>query len=126
MVFRSQHHVGIGMIFRLEQRVGGQGADRVDVGRARSAQCGLDDVDFLAAEMSGLAGMGIEAADQDAWPRDTEAATQVGVKNFQRHTQRIAGDGRSEEHTSELQSLMRISYAVFCLKKKKTMQKIIF
>src|SRR3546814_6636053 len=31
---------------------------------------------------------------------------------------RIFGD-RSEEHTSELQSLMRISYAVFCLKKKK-------
>src|SRR3546814_2847095 len=29
-------------------------------------------------------------------------------------------DIRSEEHTSELQSLMRISYAVFCLKKKKT------
>src|SRR3546814_8630767 len=29
-------------------------------------------------------------------------------------------DLRSEEHTSELQSLMRISYAVFCLKKKKT------
>src|SRR3546814_1204321 len=28
-------------------------------------------------------------------------------------------DDRSEEHTSELQSLMRISYAVFCLKKKK-------
>src|SRR3546814_989558 len=43
---------------------------------------------------------------------------------------RMEGDGtvvrqdelrmRSEEHTSELQSLMRISYAVFCLKKKKT------
>src|SRR3546814_21105028 len=30
---------------------------------------------------------------------------------------------RSEEHTSELQSLMRISYAVFCLKKKKTLKK---
>src|SRR3546814_11978313 len=30
--------------------------------------------------------------------------------------------GRSEEHTSELQSLMRISYAVFCLKQKKTKQ----
>src|SRR3546814_9287643 len=30
---------------------------------------------------------------------------------------------RSEEHTSELQSLMRISYAVFCLKKKKTTEK---
>src|SRR3546814_6742902 len=32
---------------------------------------------------------------------------------------RIETSGRSEEHTSELQSLMRISYAVFCLKKKK-------
>src|SRR3546814_3914101 len=32
-----------------------------------------------------------------------------------------AARGRSEEHTSELQSLMRISYAVFCLKKKKPM-----
>src|SRR3546814_2057488 len=31
---------------------------------------------------------------------------------------KAAGIGRSEEHTSELQSLMRISYAVFCLKKK--------
>src|SRR3546814_4693555 len=31
-------------------------------------------------------------------------------------------DMRSEEHTSELQSLMRISYAVFCLKKKNSMQ----
>src|SRR3546814_8878353 len=38
---------------------------------------------------------------------------QLGVQSFsfQQH--------RSEEHTSELQSLMRISYAVFCLKKKK-------
>src|SRR3546814_7581389 len=32
---------------------------------------------------------------------------------------RVAEHRRSEEHTSELQSLMRISYAVFCLKKKK-------
>src|SRR3546814_5223152 len=31
----------------------------------------------------------------------------------------LHGEARSEEHTSELQSLMRISYAVFCLKKKK-------
>src|SRR3546814_3195400 len=41
-----------------------------------------------------------------------------------RHTTHPRGQnsllrGRSEEHTSELQSLMRISYAVFCLKKKK-------
>src|SRR3546814_3816104 len=35
-----------------------------------------------------------------------------------RQDQRIGQRGRSEEHTSELQSLMRSSYAVFCLKKK--------
>src|SRR3546814_1485529 len=37
-------------------------------------------------------------------------------------TRRQAGVVRSEEHTSELQSLMRISYAVFCLKKKKNIK----
>src|SRR3546814_9553218 len=36
------------------------------------------------------------------------------------HLSQQDGMRRSEEHTSELQSLMRISYAVFCLKKKKT------
>src|SRR3546814_7503500 len=43
------------------------------------------------------------------------------AKDFQRMIERSNEIGsRSEEHTSELQSLMRISYAVFCLKKKKT------
>src|SRR3546814_9144155 len=41
----------------------------------------------------------------------------VPLRPKRAHTARAA---RSEEHTSELQSLMRISYAVFCLKKKKT------
>src|SRR3546814_3420024 len=43
--------------------------------------------------------------------------------SYRHHSRERASDhmaGRSEEHTSELQSLMRISYAVFCLKKKKT------
>src|SRR3546814_3221982 len=35
------------------------------------------------------------------------------------HVRAIDGTPRSEEHTSELQSLMRLSYAVFCLQKKK-------
>src|SRR3546814_5143890 len=38
---------------------------------------------------------------------------------YARFPDRFPGADRSEEHTSELQSLMRISYAVFCLKKKK-------
>src|SRR3546814_3380885 len=37
-------------------------------------------------------------------------------------SERAVGGDRSEEHTSELQSLMRISYAVFCLKKQKKTQ----
>src|SRR3546814_5138570 len=58
-----------------------------------------------------------------------ELAALVGVEDFwatialDRLVQRLdaePGVQRSEEHTSELQSLMRISYAVFCLKKKKT------
>src|SRR3546814_5294789 len=42
-----------------------------------------------------------------------------------RHRRSISVRSRSEEHTSELQSLMRISYAVFCLKKKKQRKTII-
>src|SRR3546814_5443755 len=61
----------------------------------------------------------------DAGPR---AGAPSGEEGHQRRLQRHRGEGadghadrtvRSEEHTSELQSLMRISYAVFCLKKKK-------
>src|SRR3546814_10310439 len=44
-----------------------------------------------------------------------------GIKSFYRH---VAQKMRSEEHTSELQSLMRLSYAVFCLKKKTTTKTI--
>src|SRR3546814_5026826 len=57
------------------------------------------------------------------------AAAQVSVGQIYRHfpckddiivgiAEEDAHENRSEEHTSELQSLMRISYAVFCLKKK--------
>src|SRR3546814_1916254 len=45
-------------------------------------------------------------------PGDTEGGTDL-LRRYQKEM-------RSEEHTSELQSLMRISYAVFCLKKKIT------
>src|SRR3546814_8085558 len=52
------------------------------------------------------------------------AASADAKASTDRHDPRTAhragrAAGRSEEHTSELQSLMRISYAVFCLKKKK-------
>src|SRR3546814_8592520 len=51
-------------------------------------------------------------------------AERLGIKDdllpiFSRYN--MIGSSRSEEHTSELQSLMRISYAVFCLKQKHTL-----
>src|SRR3546814_10952016 len=48
-----------------------------------------------------------------AWSKPADPAIEARF-------QRVKAKLRSEEHTSELQSLMRISYAVFCLKKKKT------
>src|SRR3546814_4273229 len=57
---------------------------------------------------------------QNWYPGDAEG--QGGIYNFVTKRGACRGDNskiRSEEHTSELQSLMRISYAVFCLKKKK-------
>src|SRR3546814_9576750 len=56
----------------------------------------------------------IAASDPTMW-RDVFLTNREAVLEM---LQRFSEDLRSEEHTSELQSLMRISYAVFCLKKK--------
>src|SRR3546814_5753069 len=55
-------------------------------------------------------------------PRDRASAPRCSASASVRASGSRASP-RSEEHTSELQSLMRISYAVFCLKKKKSQQK---
>src|SRR3546814_3141893 len=52
------------------------------------------------------------ASVSSTWPSESRQSTPGRSKS---HCRRVL---RSEEHTSELQSLMRISYAVFCLKKK--------
>src|SRR3546814_3099662 len=51
--------------------------------------------------------------------RRSEMAAAAAQQRLRESIESLAGGFRSEEHTSELQSLMRISYAVFCLKKKK-------
>src|SRR3546814_3212871 len=89
-----------------------------EVGRPGPRALGGEDIAFDlapagAAELGGPVGRRPAARVQYALPR-------------QRHfgIDEDAGRARrSEEHTSELQSLMRISYAVFCLKKKKTHNK---
>src|SRR3546814_5343253 len=53
-------------------------------------------------------------------PAELTGSAQNEIEETRRTARIKMGIGRSEEHTSELQSLMRISYAVFCLKKKTT------
>src|SRR3546814_7691084 len=60
------------------------------------------------------AAMCVNEAPQDLRRRSSSAWAKNALASFS-----ISLARRSEEHTSELQSLMRISYAVFCLKKKK-------
>src|SRR3546814_2580799 len=60
-------------------------------------------------------------AEQPALRELIEIETYPGP-DYRSEDEMIAAYDRSEEHTSELQSLMRISYAVFCLKKKNTKQ----
>src|SRR3546814_1228605 len=95
-----------------------QNLDAVDVRKAKVEE---DEIDWLRCDKKAHERPVIEMA-QDMVARvgseekaQTEARDRVAADN--QHTRAIE---RSEEHTSELQSLMRISYAVFCLKKKNT------
>src|SRR3546814_6903981 len=78
-------------------------------------------VEVLAAEESVAVGrLHLEHAVPDLQDRDVEraAAKVVDGDRLAVLLLKPVGERRSEEHTSELQSLMRISYAVFCFKKK--------
>src|SRR3546814_2916964 len=101
---------------------------------ARRAGFGLGEgtpvaIEVLAVDVAAPVALdhavGIEQRQDDDQRPLAEVARQrrVGRKLVHEAHQRLGAGGfrrvlRSEEHTSELQSLMRISYAVFCLKKK--------
>src|SRR3546814_5555989 len=55
----------------------------------------------------------------ESWSQDPALVREYAASYTRGLQGSFDDDARSEEHTSELQSLMRISYAVFCLKKKK-------
>src|SRR3546814_6756269 len=61
---------------------------------------------------------GVEEAVDDADVVHVSGPARMRKRRPRRRTWQAFASRRSEEHTSELQSLMRISYAVFCLKKK--------
>src|SRR3546814_5010645 len=78
-------------------------------------QLGADQPEVVALQQAGGVGL-VDEVFPDQPAADAERAQYVVQGQA---LLRAPGPGRSEEHTSELQSLMRISYAVFCLKKKK-------
>src|SRR3546814_2874230 len=67
----------------------------------------------LGKQMKGMPSMGGEGTEGAGGDLDFDADIYMGHE----FSAEVLEIGRSEEHTSELQSLMRISYAVFCLKK---------
>src|SRR3546814_4673630 len=73
--------------------------------------------DRLADAVPGHVEEAAGAAGRLDLPRHLPAPRRIVAPQQRRHVDDREA-GRSEEHTSELQSLMRISYAVFCLKKK--------
>src|SRR3546814_5684448 len=80
--------------------------------------------DRLNARLMGVAPTGNGRRESYAhapMPRMTNTFMRGGDDDPAELLSRVKKGIRSEEHTSELQSLMRISYAVFCLKKKKTL-----
>src|SRR3546814_10265052 len=106
-----------------QEEVGGPASIPVALGTA----CVLASPAFLIAhtakqeqpsapqkDLRSRAGIGLAQAIRWSWPWIPQALAQPSWQLRACWT-----DGRSEEHTSELQSLMRISYAVFCLKKQK-------
>src|SRR3546814_5349430 len=83
--------------------------------------------DVCSSDLLGARGLQIDMVDAiseigDQFQLRPGLADHVGVDLVRQRRHQHIGP-RSEEHTSELQSLMRISYAVFCLKKK-TLQQI--
>src|SRR3546814_3979005 len=98
----------------------GQGGGVRKLQRHMAFPAGLErgDIDDDAAARIGR----FAEADDEYVPRDAEIFDRAGEREAVR---RDDAHVRSEEHTSELQSLMRISYAVFCLKKKKNVHSII-
>src|SRR3546814_2906210 len=74
------------------------------------------------APVLSLGGWGVHMPYHTTWSHENEASVDASSERMRSvgSPGELPAAVRSEEHTSELQSLMRISYAVLCLKKKKT------
>src|SRR3546814_3231547 len=83
-------------------------------------RCGGSDIDDIALRFDQMRHCGLHHEERRSDVRCNQSIPILGRHIGQCMETQYAR--RSEEHTSELQSLMRISYAVFCLKKKTTLK----
>src|SRR3546814_5289274 len=96
---------------RIVRKRGSDGIDR-HVVETRPGSANLGETDAFQADAKRV----LVFSDAGGTGRSYHA--DLGARNQRLRVHYLLEAGRSEEHTSELQSLMRISYAVFCLKKK--------
>src|SRR3546814_3428225 len=87
----------------------------------------VDSYEIGAKYSTGPFGLGLTffRSDFSSFQLNTFTGTVFLVQNVNGCDSDLAGGDRSEEHTSELQSLMRISYAVFCLTKNNILQQTV-
>src|SRR3546814_6332011 len=108
----------------VERRIEGADLFSVRIGHAdarkfflpRRLRLGLRRIEAVVADFGAQVQQRLFGADEGGGDADVDLIVLLRLEAEHR------ADMRSEEHTSELQSLMRISYAVFCLKKKKKQQ----
>src|SRR3546814_6365624 len=108
-LFRSQRRLRLRRR-RLLGRCHGRGQAFTDLAALNLVRAGSLQLFLLGDDKGGLGENGVAIAIVLEERRQPHAVTDFQITGIRK--------GRSEEHTSELQSLMRISYAVFCLKKK--------
>src|SRR3546814_2226938 len=105
-----ERRAGHALLFALVERT--KAGDKICLNREGGKQGLAETMDRLDAE---AAAAGVENAGKKGAGAFLRFRPMILAQSHQVHGER----GRSEEHTSELKSLMRISYAVFCFKKKK-------
>src|SRR3546814_2337682 len=119
------------------RRAAGEGASLIAIDAVLAHGGGGFVADLVAQTAAAIPGVPLIVLGDESDPASVLRAVRAGARDVIGRSEAVVnlrvqiarhfllaapgpGTGRSEEHTSELQSLMRISYAVFCLKKKNT------
>src|SRR3546814_7265470 len=126
LIFRDLRIDNVGTAFRVTADLGNLHIEDIDANNVRRF---FEDYSSAPSGTATITGLTIRNVDVEGFSRvairlqyDTN---NVVIDNVTADMAGKTGDDRSEEHTSEIQSLMRTSYADFCLNKKKQTHEIL-